>query len=112
MSTWNGLSSPKVSAAKPVQTCVPGSSLLPFAEWARLGAELGLSPRELQVVKGVFEDHKEDLIAFTLGISPHTVSTYMQRVYSKLGVSSRPQLIVRIVAVYLAPAVWPPGMES
>jgi DNA-binding NarL/FixJ family response regulator len=79
----------------------PGASLLPIDEWERLGSNLGLSRRELQVVQGVFEDHKEENIAFTLGISPHTVNTYMQRVYSKLGVSSRPQLIVRIVSIYL-----------
>ena len=79
----------------------PGASLLPAATWPHLGAALRLSPRELQVVLGVFEDHKEESIASDLGISPHTVNTYIQRLYGKLRVCSRPQLIVRVVAEYL-----------
>ncbi len=79
----------------------PGSALLPAQSWDRVCGQLRLSPRELQIVKGVFEDHKEDCIASDLGISPHTVNTYIQRVYAKLRVSSRAQLIVRVVAEYL-----------
>jgi len=79
-----------------------GSGLLPDSAWLDLGSVLRLSPRELQIVRGVFEDRKEETIAFDLGISPHTVNTYFQRLYSKLGVSSRPQLILRVMAEYLA----------
>lgn len=80
----------------------PGSAVVPEDVWLSLGALLRLSPRELQVVRGVFEDHKEETIACDLGISPHTVNTYFQRLYTKLGVSSRPQLILRVMAEYLA----------
>ena len=80
----------------------PGSSVLPAGVWPNVGSTLRLSPRELQVVRGVFEDHKEEAIAFDLGISPHTVNTYFQRLYSKLGVSSRTQLILCVMAAYLA----------
>ena len=80
----------------------PGSAVLPEQVWLDLGPKLRLSPRELQIVRGVFEDHKEEAIAFELGISPHTVNTYFQRLYAKLGVSSRPQLILCVMAQYLA----------
>jgi DNA-binding NarL/FixJ family response regulator len=53
-------------------------------------------------MQGVFQDDKEESIASDLGISPHTVNTYLQRVYSKLRVSSRSQLIVRVIGVYLS----------
>jgi DNA-binding NarL/FixJ family response regulator len=69
----------------------------------------------MQIVQGVFEDRKEESIAYELGISPHTVNTYFQRLYAKLRVSSRPQLILRVIAEYLTmssaqateePATW------
>lgn len=82
---------------------LPGYSLFPSEVWAHLCFALKLSPREIQIVRGVFEDQKEETIARNLGISPHTVNTYFQRLYAKLHVSSRPQLIIRILAEYLKP---------
>lgn len=76
--------------------------MLASGVWPSVAELLRLSPRELQVVKGVFRDNKEERIAADLGISAHTVSTYMQRIYAKLRVGSRPQLIVRVVAEYLS----------
>jgi len=96
MSVWNAFPSPPEARPEP-----SGSSLLATGTWPSLAEALRLSPRELQVVKGVFEDHKEESIAADLGISPHTVSTYLQRIYAKLRVGSRPQLIVRVIAEYL-----------
>ena len=80
----------------------PGCSLFSASTWFYLGGALGLSARELQIAQGVFEDQKEEAIAAEMGISPHTVNTYFQRLYRKLNVCSRPQLIVRVVAVHLA----------
>ena len=88
MSSWNGPDR-------------QSPALLGSRIWPGLAEQLRLSPRELQVVKGVFRDDKEESIAADLGISPHTVSTYLQRIYAKLRVGSRPQLIVRVVAEYL-----------
>ena len=89
------------SATEPVTSTV-GSSLLPGDVWSRLRDSLKLSDRELQIVQGIFEDQKQESIAFKLGISPHSVNTYIQRIYAKLHISSRPQLIVRVVSEYLA----------
>jgi DNA-binding CsgD family transcriptional regulator len=77
------------------------STVLASGIWPGLAEQLRLSPRELQVVKGVFRDDKEESIAADLGISPHTVSTYLQRIYTKLRVGSRVQLIVRVIGEYL-----------
>jgi DNA-binding NarL/FixJ family response regulator len=103
MSVWN-LSSASAEVCPEPRSRPPGSSLLSTGTWPTLGESLRLSPRELQVVKGVFQDHKEELIAADLGISPHTVSTYLQRIYAKLCVQSRTQLIVRVIAEYLRAA--------
>ena len=76
--------------------------LLPKETWYQLSRALLLSPREVQIVQRVFEDMRDEMIAVELKLSPHTVSTYFRRLYAKLHVSSRPQLILRVMAEYLA----------
>ncbi len=78
-----------------------GHEIFSIAQWNELAEILALSPRELQIVRGVFDDGKEITIAQHLGISPHTVHTYLERIYRKLAVNSRVQLVVRVVAVAL-----------
>jgi DNA-binding CsgD family transcriptional regulator len=78
-----------------------GHSLLPLEAWNQVSALLRLSRRELEVVWGIFDDLKEEAIAHQMGISPHTVNTYVQRIYSKLNVSSRQQLVLRLMVEYL-----------
>jgi DNA-binding CsgD family transcriptional regulator len=96
-----GWRSPEGSAAPPVSPPI-GSSLLSGDVWTRLRDSLRLSDRELQIVQGIFEDQKQESIAYSLGISPHSVNTYIQRIYSKLRIGSRPQLILRVMSEYLA----------
>jgi DNA-binding NarL/FixJ family response regulator len=78
-----------------------GQSIIPPSMWLDLARLLQLSSREAQLVQHIFDDQKLASIAFGLGISPKTVETYMQRLYTKLHVSSRPQLILRVMAEYL-----------
>src|SRR5579872_708745 len=96
---------PAPPAREPVAPAV-GSSLLPCDVWSRLRDSLKLSDRELQIVQGIFEDKKQETIAYGLGISPHSVNTYIQRIYAKLRIGSRPQLIVRVMSEYLASRPW------
>lgn len=76
----------------------PGHDIIPDAVWESLGSHLRLAPREIQVIQGVFDDRKEIAIADELGISQHTVHTYLERVYRKLSVGSRVGLVVRVMA--------------
>lgn len=69
--------------------------------WIAIQRSLKLSDREGQIMQLVFDDQKESSMASGLGISRHTVNTYLQRLYQKLDVSSRVQLIVRVVAEYM-----------
>lgn len=78
-----------------------GPSLLPPDAWPLLRSALGLSLRELQILQCVFDDQKQEAIAFQLGISPATVNTYFQRLYRKLRIASRTQLVVRVIAAYM-----------
>ena len=59
---------------------------------AILGAE-GLSSREAQVAAAELAGASDADIADELGVKPQTVSTYRSRVYQKLGVSSRAELL-------------------
>ena len=104
MAVWNVPLTPEKSGAHFPACGNRGLSLFPLSVWPQLGMALRLSPREMQIVQGVFEDRKEESIAHELGISPHTVNTYFQRLYAKLRVSSRPQLILRVMAEYLTMA--------
>lgn len=92
---------PRTDRAYPRLLSSGGRSVLSDDDWSALGFELALAPRELEVVKGVFDDLKELAIADDLGISPHTVHTYLERVYRKLSVGSRVELVVRVFSAYI-----------
>jgi DNA-binding CsgD family transcriptional regulator len=70
--------------------------------WGVLADRLALSTREAQIVGRIFADEKEAKIARTLGISPHTVRTHLERLYHKLNVQSRTELVLRVVGCLLA----------
>jgi LuxR family maltose regulon positive regulatory protein len=63
---------------------------------------LALSTRESEILQAVFEDQKEYCIAENLGISTHTIHTHLERIYRKLHVSSRVELVVHVFAAYLS----------
>jgi DNA-binding CsgD family transcriptional regulator len=69
--------------------------------WGGVQARLGLSGRELQIIKAVFDGRPERAIAVHLGISPHTVHTHMERLYHKLAVSDRVGLVLHVLSAYL-----------
>ena len=77
-------------------------SLLSGAEWRSIARRLSLSSREIEVVQGIFDGEKVASIALSLGISYHTVNTHVERLYQKLGVGNRCQLLTRIFAAYLS----------
>ena len=77
-------------------TFSPGASLFSVSEWQAIARSLGLSPRELDVVKGIFDDQCEREIARSLGLSAHTVHAHVERIYAKLVVTSRVQLLVTV----------------
>ena len=74
----------------------PEDSTFSEAAWTAIACAFKLSPMELRVVKGVFVGKTEKGIAFALGISVHTVHTYMARIRRKMGVNDRCELVIRI----------------
>lgn len=52
-----------------------------------------LSPREQEIVRLVSNGHPNKAIARELAISQHTVNTHVRRIFDKLGVSSRAEMV-------------------
>ena len=78
-----------------------GRSVFSAAEWVSLTHSLRLSRREFQIIQAIFDDEIEVSIALRLGISAHTVHTYLERLYRKLRVNSRCELLVRVFRQHL-----------
>lgn len=88
-------------AVSPGYQAMGGAAIFDESAWGRIACSLRLSNRELEMVRGVFDDRTERFIAGHLGISPHTVHTYFDRLHRKLGVANRVQLILRITQQFL-----------
>jgi DNA-binding CsgD family transcriptional regulator len=56
----------------------------------------GLSPREAEVAELVLRGYANPTIASTLGIAPTTTKRHLTRIFDKIGVDSRTQLISRL----------------
>jgi two-component system nitrate/nitrite response regulator NarL len=52
-----------------------------------------LSPREQEIVRLVSNGHPNKTIARKLAISQHTVNTHLRRIFDKLGVNSRAEMV-------------------
>lgn len=55
-----------------------------------------LSPREREIARMVAEGYPNKTIAAVLEISSWTVSTYLRRIFAKLGVRSRAAMVARL----------------
>lgn len=56
---------------------------------------VSLSPREKEIVRLVANGLPTKAIATTLEVSPWTVGTHLRRIFSKLGVKSRAEMVAR-----------------
>jgi two-component system nitrate/nitrite response regulator NarP len=66
-----------------------------LGEGAKKEPASNLSPREREIVTLVVAGDRNPDIAGRLGITPGTVKVHLHRIYEKLGVGSRAQLIVK-----------------
>ncbi|MEC9372753.1 MAG: helix-turn-helix transcriptional regulator [Planctomycetota bacterium] len=64
--------------------------------WDAIERDLGLSPREAEIVRLLFEAKSESMIADSLGISVHTVHSHLARLHRKLDVHDRSELLLRV----------------
>lgn len=78
-----------------------GSAMLSDRAWAVIADSLGLTRRQIQIVRLVLDDATELAMAGTLGVSMHTVHTHLDRIHKKLGVHSRVELVVLLLDEFL-----------
>ena len=60
-----------------------------------------LTPRQLTVLRLIFDGKSDKQIANQLKIRPPTVRTHVQRIYKRVGVSGRIELVVEIIREFL-----------
>lgn len=97
---------PLMVSSMNVATAVADSLLKPDfltdLAWLVLLRSLKLSHRECQILAQLLRNESEAAIASHLGISHHTVRTYTQRLYRKIGVHNRCEAVVRVFAEYVS----------
>jgi DNA-binding CsgD family transcriptional regulator len=69
--------------------------------------EITLSPREREIVHLVARGYPNKAIAQTLEISPWTVNTYLRRIFAKLGVTSRAEMVASSIGAGLLQTAQP-----
>jgi DNA-binding CsgD family transcriptional regulator len=82
----------QVSREEPV-----GAELLPPAVWAEVARSLKLSPRQLAITQAVFDHLTEGAAGEKLRLSEHTVHEHLNRLFKKLRVRTRAQLVLRVI---------------
>lgn len=78
-------------------------NVVPFTRNHAAIRELGISPRELEVLDNLAQGAPNKVIARRLAISPNTVKTHVARLLEKLDAANRTQAIARARDLRLVP---------
>lgn len=66
------------------------------AEWSEIRRLCALTPRQGQIVKGICSGKSDKQIANELNIGIPTVRTHLTRLFFRLGLNDRSQMIVHV----------------
>ncbi|MGA3065579.1 MAG: helix-turn-helix transcriptional regulator [Tepidisphaeraceae bacterium] len=69
-------------------------------EWAALVAAMELSLQQAKIVELILQGKQDKQIASELGLSMHTVRTYLNRIFARFEVTDRVGLVLRVFAGY------------
>ena len=84
----------RTSAAAQTPCCVP--PLFTPDEWEHVTQSLRLSCQQSRIVGLILSGKGDKEIATDLGLSKHTVRTYLSRAFARLGVADRVGLILHV----------------
>ncbi len=76
-------------------------TLISPTSWRAVAGMFELSDVELAVLQHIFDGYGEQAIARRSRRSRHTVHSHLRAIHAKVGVKSRTELFVRIIAEYL-----------
>lgn len=88
-------------APQRLHRALAGSAMFSERAWEAIARGLRLSGRQLQIVRGIFDDETDLGIAQQIGVSLHTVHTHVERLHHKLAITDRPQLVLRVMEEFL-----------
>jgi DNA-binding CsgD family transcriptional regulator len=77
---------------------------LSLDEMTRLCTQLNLSARQREVLHGLLNEEDEATIAERIGVSRHTVHSHLRRLYAKLGVHGRYELVLHVFTQFVSAA--------
>jgi DNA-binding CsgD family transcriptional regulator len=72
---------------------------LPADRWARLAASLSLPPQQLRIVELILRNQSDKEIAAALNLKAPTVRSYLNRIFERVGVRSRMELVLMLFAM-------------
>jgi DNA-binding NarL/FixJ family response regulator len=67
--------------------------------WSAIARRLQLPPRQISIVESILRGMKDKQIAATMGLRKSTLRTYLGRVFTRLGVEDRMELVLKIFAM-------------
>lgn len=77
----------------------PAEGLLNPNQWAQIADVASLTQRERQVAEMLLESHTREEIAQKLNVKPRTIRQHMESLHSKLKVSNRVGLALRVISL-------------
>ncbi len=77
----------------------PGKHLISDLQWKKISYILAISEREKEVCRLLFEGITREDIAVKMDIKVRTVRHYLERLHTKLQVSNRVALVLRLIQV-------------
>ena len=78
------------------------SPIFSEAQWTELTERLSLSRRQGEIVRCLFRGLADKQIARELGIAVPTVRTYLGKLFLRLDVQDRVELVLRILSQFLS----------
>ena len=84
--------------AKLLDVQVDGVRYILVRRQLRADGKIGLSPREREIVRLIARGLPNKAIAEILDVSLWTVATHLRRVFGKLGVSSRAEMVAKALS--------------
>jgi DNA-binding NarL/FixJ family response regulator len=79
-------------------------SLIDDSAWLQVRRRLGISARQAEILRFLFDGNAEKEIADRLSISERTVHAHMTRIHLRLAVHNRAQLLTRVLVALAAPS--------
>ena len=79
-----------------------GAAILSDHAWSEIAKALRITKRELQIIQGVFDNLTQAAIAHRLNMTEHTAHTHLNRLFAKLTVTTRTELVLRVMEHLIA----------